>query len=120
VVTALLFLGALFLSPLVRTIGGGVAAGEATLYPVVAPALILIGTMIIGGLREVDWSDPSEAIPAFLTVVMMPLTLSITEGVAFGVVAYVLLKAASGRIRQLHPLLLVFAALFVLRYAWLR
>ena len=120
VVTAALFLLSLFLYPLVRMIGGGYASGPLTLYPVVAPALILVGTMMIGGLRHVDWDDPTEAIPAFLTVVIMPLAVSITEGVAFGLVAYVILKLATGRRRDVHPLVLVFALLFLARYAFLR
>ena len=85
-VTALLFLLSLFLYPLVRMIGGGYATGGATLYPVIAPPLILVGTMMIGGLRHIDWEDPTEAIPAFLTLIMMPLSTSIAEGVSFGVI----------------------------------
>ena len=101
-------------------IAGGYMVGGVTLYPAIAAPLILVGAMMIGGLRHVEWSDPSEAIPAFLTMVLMPLSVSITEGVAFGVVAWVLLKAATGRGGQVHGLLYVFAALFVARYAWLR
>ncbi len=119
-VTAALFLLALFLHPLARMIGGGYEAGGVTLYPVVAPALVLVGTMMIGGLRHVPWDDPTESIPSFLTVIMMPLTLSITEGIAFGLTAYVVLKAGAGRARDVHPLIYAFAALFVLRYAFLR
>ena len=76
--------------------------------------------MMMGGLRRVDWEDPTEAIPAFLTLVMMPLAVSITEGVAFGVVSYVLLKVVAGRRQEVPGLLRVFAVLFVVRYAWLR
>ena len=119
-VAAGLCLATLFFSPLVRMIGGGYAGDGATLYPVVAAPLVIVGTMMIGGLREIDWKDPTEAIPSFLTIVLMPLAVSITEGVAFGVVAYVVLKIAAGRRREVHPLLHVFAVLFVLRYAFLR
>jgi AGZA family xanthine/uracil permease-like MFS transporter len=119
-VTASLFLLALFVHPLVRMIGGGYASGPATFYPVVAPALILVGTMMIGGLRHISWSDPTESIPAFLTLIVMPLAVSITEGVAFGLIAYVLLKSVAGRARDIDPLLYVFAALFVARYALVR
>jgi adenine/guanine/hypoxanthine permease len=119
-VTAALFLVALFLHPLIRMVGGGYVVGTATLYPVIAPPLILVGTMMIGGLRHIDWADPTESIPAFLTVIVMPLAVSITEGVAFGLVAHVILKIAAGRARAVHPLLFVFAALFLLRYAFLR
>jgi adenine/guanine/hypoxanthine permease len=119
-VTATLFLLSLFAYPLVKMIGGGVATGQAMLYPVISAPLILVGTMMIGGLRHVVWDDPTEAIPAFLTIIMMPLSVSITEGVAFGLIAYVVLKAASGRGREVHTLLYVFAVLFLARYAFLR
>ena len=104
----------------VRMIGGGYVVGQTTLYPVIAPPLILVGTMMIGGLRHVEWDDPTEAIPAFLTLIIMPLAVSITEGVAFGLLAYVVLKLATGRGREVHPLMYVFAILFLLRYAFLR
>ena len=86
----------------------------------IAAPLILVGTMMIGGLRHVSWTEPTEAIPAFLTIIMMPLAVSITEGVAFGVIGYVVLKLTSGRGREVHALLYVVAALFVARYAFLR
>src|SRR5205814_1604487 len=110
----------LFFYPLVRMIGGGVMVGQATLYPVIAAPLILVGTMMIGGLRNVAWDDPTEAIPAFLTIIVMPLSVSITEGVAFGLVAYVVLKMGTGHGRDVHALLYVFAALLLARYAFLR
>jgi AGZA family xanthine/uracil permease-like MFS transporter len=75
---------------------------------------------MMAGLREIAWDDPTEAIPAFLTIVTMPLTVSITEGVSFGLIAYVLLKTAAGRAREVHPLIFVFGVLFVARYALLR
>jgi AGZA family xanthine/uracil permease-like MFS transporter len=71
-------------------------------------------------VREIEWTDPTEGIPAFLTIIVMPLAVSITEGVAFGVVAHAALKIATGRARQVDPLLHAFAVLFVLRYALLR
>ncbi|MEQ1868867.1 MAG: NCS2 family permease [Vicinamibacterales bacterium] len=119
-VTAALFLVSLFAHPLVRMVGGGIVVGDTTLYPIIAAPLILVGTLMMGGLRRVDWGDPTEAVPAFLTLVMTPLAFSITEGVAFGVVFYVLLKVAAGRRRQVHGLLYVCAALFLGRYAFFR
>jgi adenine/guanine/hypoxanthine permease len=120
VVTAALFLLSLFFHPLVRMIGGGYpAGGNAVLYPVVAPALVLVGTFMIAGVREIAWDDLTEAIPAFLTMILMPLTVSITEGIAFGFIAYAVLKIASGRAREAHPLVYVFAVLFVARYTLL-
>jgi AGZA family xanthine/uracil permease-like MFS transporter len=119
-VTAGCFLLSLFFYPLVRAVGGGVVAGGTTLYPVIAAPLVLVGTMMIGGLRHVPWDDPTESIPAFLTMILMPLAASITEGVAFGLIAYALLKVATGRGRDVHALVYVFAALFLARYAFLR
>jgi AGZA family xanthine/uracil permease-like MFS transporter len=119
-VTAALFVLTLFFSPLVRMIGGGYSDGSSTLYPIVAPALILVGTMMMRGLREIAWDDPAESIPTFLTLITMPLTVSITEGVSFGLIAYVTLRAVSGRSREVHPLLFLFAALFLARYALLK
>jgi AGZA family xanthine/uracil permease-like MFS transporter len=119
-VTSALFLLSLFFSPLVRMVGGGYPSGGTTLYPIIAAPLILVGTMMIGGLRHVAWDDPTESIPAFLTVIIMPLAVSITEGIAFGLIAYVILKLTTGRVREVHPLIAVFAVLFVARYAFLR
>jgi AGZA family xanthine/uracil permease-like MFS transporter len=119
-VTAGLFLASLFFSPLVRMIGGGFTDGASTLYPVIASPLIVVGALVIGTVRDIDWKEPTEAIPAFLTMIIMPLAVSITEGVAFGVVSYAVLKIVAGRAREVHPLLYVFAVLFVIRYVFLR
>jgi AGZA family xanthine/uracil permease-like MFS transporter len=119
-VTAFLFLLSLFLYPLARMVGGGYPTAGVTLYPVIAPPLILVGTMMIGGLRHIDWEEPTEAIPAFLTLIMMPLSTSIAEGVSFGLIAYALLKLASGRGREVHWLIYVFAVLLLGRYLFLR
>jgi AGZA family xanthine/uracil permease-like MFS transporter len=116
VVTSALFLAALFFSPLAGMISGEVAYGGLTLRPVIAPALIVVGSLMMKGVRFVDWDDLSEALPAFLCIVVMPLTMSITDGLAFGLISYVVLKAASGQARRVHWLVYVFAALFVLRY----
>jgi AGZA family xanthine/uracil permease-like MFS transporter len=70
-------------------------------------------------VATIPWTDPTEAIPAFLTIVVMPLTVSITDGIAFGVISYVLLKLATGRAKEPHWLMYAFAVLFVLRYAYL-
>jgi len=120
VVTAMMFFLSLFLYPLVRMIGGGYPIGDGViLYPVIAPALVLVGTMMMPAVRGIAWDDPTEAIPAFLTIVIMPLTVSITDGIAFGVISYALLKLATARAREAHWLMYAFAMLFVLRYAFL-
>jgi AGZA family xanthine/uracil permease-like MFS transporter len=119
IAVAVLFLLAIFFSPLVHMIGAGYASGNATLYPVIAPALIIVGAMMFKNIVNVDWNDYTESIPAFLTLVMMPLAFSITEGISFGVISYVLLKVVSGNGKRVHWLLYLFAALFVARYIWL-
>lgn len=116
-VTAALFLLSLLFYPLVRMIGGGYATPQGTtLYPVVAPALILVGTMMMKEASRIPWEEMTEAIPAFLTLILMPLSLSITDGIAFGFISYALLKLAVGRGREVHWLVYLFAGLFVVRY----
>lgn len=105
-VTSLLFLVALICAPFV-----GIVPSAAT-----APALIFVGCLMIASIREVDWDDISEAVPSFLTVAMMPLTYSIANGIAFGLISYTLIKAFSGKLREVHPLCAVLAALFVVRF----
>ena len=68
---------------------------------------------------SIDWDDMTESIPAFLTLLLMPLTISITEGIAFGFISYALLKLVTRQGRQVHWLIYLFAVLFVARYIWL-
>ncbi|HKB16019.1 MAG TPA: NCS2 family permease, partial [Planctomycetota bacterium] len=116
-VVAVLFLGALFFSPLVRTMSAAVPTqGGLVLYPVIAPALLLVAVFMMQGVRQVAWDDLTEAIPAFLTLVVMPLTFSITEGIAFGFLGYAILKAVAGRAREVPRLLWPLAGLFLLLF----
>ncbi len=119
-VTASLFFLSILFAPLVRMIGGGfeVSPGR-TLYPVIAAALILVGTLMMREVRGIQWDDPTEAIPAFLTIMMMPLTVSITDGIAFGFISCSVLKLATGRGRELSWIVYLCAAALVLRYIWL-
>ncbi|MFY9574969.1 MAG: NCS2 family permease [Blastocatellia bacterium] len=128
-VTAALFVIALFFSPLVQMISGGVLVPDAisvdgqqltrsfTLYPITSPALIVVGSMMMKAVRDIEWDDYTEALPAFLTLVLIPLTFSITDGIAFGFISYAVLKLATGRAREAHWLIYVFALLFIARYA---
>jgi AGZA family xanthine/uracil permease-like MFS transporter len=84
-----------------------------------APALIVVGALMLQGLRNVDWDDYAVSIPVFLTMVAMPLTFSIANGVSFGVIAYAAIKLLSGRGKEVDPLLYVVAALLIARYIWL-
>jgi AGZA family xanthine/uracil permease-like MFS transporter len=109
IVTGLLFLLAMLAAP------------YAQLVPLAAtaPALILVGGLMMAPLADIAWEDPETAIPAFLTVAMIPLTFSIANGLAFGITAYALLKLLRGRIEPTDWLLLALAGLFVARFAWL-
>ena len=108
VVTALLFLASLLLAPFIGIIPLAAAA----------PALIYVGVLMIGSsLRSLDFSDPTEAIPAFLTMIMMPLTYGISNGIAFGIMSYVVVKCLTGKFRELNPTITVLGILFILRYA---
>jgi AGZA family xanthine/uracil permease-like MFS transporter len=119
-VTGSLFLLALFLYPLARMIGGGFPASEGIiLYPVIAPALIIVGSFMFRGIARIDWSDITEGLPAFITIVIMPLTFSITEGISFGFIAYSALCTVKGEWRRAHWLVHLISILFLIRYIFL-
>ncbi len=122
VFTALLFLLALVFYPVAEMIGGGYTppGSQTALHPILAPVLVLVGVYMITVIRKIEWDDFSEAVPAFLTIMVMVFSMSITEGIAFGFISYALLKLAAGRFREVHALVYVFAALFILRYAFLK
>ena len=119
IVTAVLMLLALFFSPIIEMVGAGHKVGDITVYPIISPALIIVGSLMLKNIVHIDWDDATEAIPAFLTLLMMPLTFSITDGIAFGFISYALLKLVSGQGKQVHWLIYLFAVLFVVRYIWL-
>lgn len=107
VVVAVLFLLSLFLAPLFTAIPAAATA----------PALILVGVLMMQGLTTLNWRKYEEAIPAFLTITLMPFTYSIANGIAFGLIAYVLLQVLRGRPRAVHPILYVLTFLLSLYYA---
>lgn len=109
VTVAALFVLAMFFAPV-----AGAIPPIAT-----APALIIVGAMMIGAVTSIKWEDMTEAIPAFLTMLAMPLTFSIANGLALGFIFYPLLKVLTGRWREASPLVYVLAGLFVLRYVYL-
>jgi AGZA family xanthine/uracil permease-like MFS transporter len=108
IVTGLLFVVALFLAPVV-----GVIPAAAT-----APALIVVGSMMVSVVGEIAWHDPEVAIPAFLTMMTIPLTFSIANGLAFGFTAYSLLKIVRGKFREVNWFVYLLTALFVLRFVY--
>ena len=107
VVTGVLFLLALLFTPLVTVVP----------FEAASPALVVVGFLLLTQVRNIDFEDYTIAIPAFLTIVLMPFTYSITNGIGAGFVSYVLLKVTSGRGREVHPLLWLVAALFVVYFA---
>ncbi len=109
VVVAVLFLLALFLTPLVEAI------------PVfaTAPALIVVGVLMVSSVTRVHWDEVSEAVPAFLTILIMPLTFSIAHGVAAGIVTYPIIKRLSGKGDDVHVLIDVLAVIFIARYIFM-
>lgn len=114
--TSFLFLIALFFGPLAGMIGGEYAYKGLTLHPVVAPPLIIVGYLMMKCVTRINWEDLTEGIPAFLTIIIMPLTVSITEGIAFGFISYSLLKLVTGRGREVHWIIYLFSVLFIFRY----
>ncbi|RBY75257.1 NCS2 family permease [Geodermatophilus sp. TF02-6] len=107
VATGVLFLLAMLFTPLVQVVPSEAAA----------PALVIVGALMISQIRNLAWDDMSLVIPAFLTIALMPFTYSITNGIGAGVVTYALLRTATGRGRDVHPLMWVIAALFVVYFA---
>ncbi len=120
-VTAFLLLISLFFFPLAETVAGGYQIeGGRYLYPFIAPALIIVGCMMLGSTRRIEWGDPSEAIPAFLTISIIPYSMSITEGMAFSFISYSILKAIRGKGLEVHWAFHLVSAAFVARHVLLR
>lgn len=109
IVTGLLFVAALFVAPVV-----GAIPTAAT-----GPALIIVGSLMVGVVAEIEWQDPEIAIPAFLTMMGIPLTFSIANGLAFGFTAYTLLKILRGKYRQVNWFVYALTTLFVARFVYL-
>ncbi len=117
VFTGLFMLLALFFIPLIKIIGGGYAITQTTiLYPIIAPALIVVGGLMLRNVSLIDWEDITESIPAFLTMLMMPLSFSITDGIGFGLISLAFLKLVTGRGREINPVVYYFALFFVACY----
>ena len=121
--TAGLFALAVFFVPIIALVGQGVPYGgeDTFVYPGVAPALVLVGYLMIRIVADIDWTRPEDAIPAFLVIVGIPMTFSIAAGIGFGVLGYVLVMLAQGRARAVHPLMWLVAVLFLLYFTadWL-
>jgi AGZA family xanthine/uracil permease-like MFS transporter len=113
-VTAALFALAVLFVPVISLVGQDVRfAGDTLIHPAIAPALVLVGALMIRIVADIDWSRPEDAIPAFLTIAGIPLTFSIAAGIGLGVLSYVLVMGAVGRAGDVHPLMWFVALLFV-------
>ena len=110
VVTAGFFLLALFFSPLLSVVTPAVTA----------PALIIVGILMVSSLGEIDWKKFEIAVPAFFTIISMPLTYSIATGIAIGFIFYPITMVVSGRRKEIHPIMYVMGVLFVLYFIYVR
>lgn len=108
VVVGVLFLLTIFFSPLASVVPAYATAG----------ALVFVGILMASSLIEVKWDDLTEATPAFITTAMMPFTYSITEGIAFGFISYCVMKACTGRFKEINPSVAVVSILFLIKFVW--
>ncbi|MBR1575312.1 MAG: NCS2 family permease [Bacteroidales bacterium] len=106
---ALLFALALLFSPVFLAIPGAATA----------PALVIVGVMMMSPVAKIDWNDYSESIPAFITVLMMPVAYSISDGILLGVISYVLLNACAGKVKKISATMWILAALFICKYIFI-
>jgi len=112
IVVAILFLASLFFSPLIAMVG--------SYPPITAPALVIVGAIMLQHLAKIDWKDYTETIPAFLTLIGIPLSYSIADGLALGFITYPLIKLFSGRGREANWLTYVLAAVLVVYFGFVR
>ncbi len=108
---SILFIASAFFGPLVSAVSG--------LSAITAPALIIVGSLMMGSISEIKWNQLDEAFPAFLIILSMPLTSSIATGIALGFISYPLLKIVKGEWKKVHPLVYIFAVLFFYQLAFL-
>ena len=106
---AILFALALLFSPIFLAIPGAATA----------PALVIVGVMMMSPVAKIDWENYSESIPAFITILMMPVAYSISDGILLGVISYVLLNACAGKFKKISPTMWVLAALFICKYIFI-
>jgi AGZA family xanthine/uracil permease-like MFS transporter len=120
-VTAGLFLLTIFFVPLIALVGQGVIVNKVELHPATAPALVMVGYLMIRLVGDIDWTRPEAALPAFLTIVGIPMTFSIAAGIGLGVFGYVVAMAAQRRAREVHVLMWCLVPMFAAFYAsnWL-
>lgn len=122
VVTAILFGLAIFFVPIIGLVGQDVQIAKDTfIHPAIAPAMVVVGYMMMRLVAAIDWTDPEVAFPAFMLIAGIPLTFSIAAGIGFGVLAHVLVKVVKGKAREVSPLMYALVPLFIAFFAsgWL-
>ncbi len=116
-VTGFLFIISIFFSPLIAVIGGGIEIADGVFkYPVTSSALIVVGFLMMSVMNKIDFKDYEVGIPAFLTIIIMPFTYSISYGIGFGFISYTLIKLFRGKFKDLHPLMIIVSALFAVAF----
>ena len=90
--------------------------GDTQLHPVIAPALIIVGFLMMKSITNINWNEITEAFPAFIVIITMPLTFSITDGIGFGLITYTLLMVISKKSKEIHWLVYLMTFLFIARY----
>src|SRR3954466_637138 len=121
-VTGALFVAAIFFVPLIALVGQQVPYVDKTfISPAVAPALVMVGYLMMRLVQAIDWSEPESALPAFFIIAGIPLTFSISAGIGFGIIGFALVMVVKGRAREVHPLMWALVPLFLAFYAddWL-
>lgn len=122
-VTAALFALAIFFTPIIGLVGQSVEFGkDVFIHPAVAPALVMVGYLMMRLVTGIDWDQPEEALPAFLIIAGVPLTFSIAAGIGFGIIGFVIAMIVRGRAREIHPLMWGLVPFFLAFYAddWLQ
>lgn len=117
VVVSIGFFLSLFFTPIIETIA--MAGTAVATSPVTAPSLIIVGSMMVRAIRDVSWDDASEAIPAFIAMIAMPLTFSIATGISLALILFPVFKLVTGRGKEVHWIMYVLAALFIVRFIYL-
>lgn len=112
VVVGIMFVLATFIAP----IFGVLTANSWYLYAITSPALVIVGVLMMKGVKDIDWADMDEAIPSFLTIAMMPFAYSISDGIAFGFISYTLIKVCKGKFKKVPVLLYILSVLFIIKY----
>lgn len=120
-VTGGLFFGALFFTPLIKMIAGGYPLNDTTvIHPVTAPALIIVGCLMLKSVTRIQWEDYANSLPAFFTMVFIPFTFSISNGLAIGFISFALIKFLTGRYKEVSWLVYLVALMFIIRFIFIR